>query len=396
MDNEEEVFEGTIMLRGVLGLRACWLAWARGPQSQGTGGSAQAPTQHLVQPPAFLGGYRDHVPGNVAACLFCLRCGLLPRSSREGFSLSLDGSCSAQLGIIPARVAIGISTLTLRHSVCLAGNAQSELWRALIAHCSAAALVLGSDALETADSSLAMPGWVLADGLGAERRVALGCGDPEPDGSPDGHWLRPPCGVRVRGSYGALSRGRSRTPKGFTVGSLGTAAGAGQLRSEARARFLGAFGRGELMPPLVAVADEGPLPHMGGPGQAAGGGHGFQALHGAVLCMPMGGRQGCGGGVSAAAVSLAPPGSGAGDRMPNPACLGAGGPAPRTRSPALVVAGYAWPSRVARLGVAQSSPVVDVLVHSLWLLGMEGMACRCPSRSPLLATVPVEVVPMSI
>ena len=63
---------------------------------------------------------------------------------------------------------------------------------------------------------------------------------------------------------------------------------------------------------------------------------------------------------------------------------------PRTRSPAWVVAGYAWPSRVARLGVAQSSPVVDVLVHSLWLLGMEGMACRC-----LLATVPVEGVPMS-
>ena len=55
-DGEEEVFEGTILLRGVLGLRACWLAWARGPSEPRDGDSGQTPRQlrQALPPPPPL------------------------------------------------------------------------------------------------------------------------------------------------------------------------------------------------------------------------------------------------------------------------------------------------------------------------------------------------------
>ena len=67
---------------------------------------------------------------------------------------------------------------------------------------------------------------------------------------------------------------------------------------------------------------------------------------------------------------------------------------PHTRSSAQAVPGCVKPSHAAWLVVAQSWFVEEVPVHSLRLQGMEGMARRCLSRSPLLAAVPVAGVPM--
>ena len=44
---EEEIMEGRILLRGVLGLRACWLAWLKGGTTcacPGVGGSLPVST----------------------------------------------------------------------------------------------------------------------------------------------------------------------------------------------------------------------------------------------------------------------------------------------------------------------------------------------------------------
>ena len=97
-DGPEEVMEGSILLRGVLGLRSCWTAWYRGPHEGDVDGDVDgdllaSQSVDSAPTPPFLQGYRAHVGHSASNCHFCLRCGRLPRDNRRGFMDHLDGVC---------------------------------------------------------------------------------------------------------------------------------------------------------------------------------------------------------------------------------------------------------------------------------------------------------------
>ena len=116
MDGEEEVVEGSILLRGVLALRACWLVWYRGPAGSGTGGT-EAPGLSFSQSPsggvskAFSNGYMEHIGYTARSCHFCLRCGKVPRDNRLGFQLHTDGACLGPNAPLTATVAVAVGAL---------------------------------------------------------------------------------------------------------------------------------------------------------------------------------------------------------------------------------------------------------------------------------------------
>ena len=101
---EGEIFEGSIMLRGVLALRASWHAWYR-CVTPSPGPSPPLPLA-LVAPPRsafpFLPSYRDHfgLPIRADGGHICLMCGALARDNRRGFSLKRDGVCKGQLAAL--------------------------------------------------------------------------------------------------------------------------------------------------------------------------------------------------------------------------------------------------------------------------------------------------------
>ena len=111
MEGEDEIMEGTILLRGVLALRACWTTWARGPAQPGGDPTPLQPPSGAVANTPFLQGYREHLAYCVNACLFCLQCGQLPRDNRLGFSLLRDGTCRGTGGIISGMVAVALAPL---------------------------------------------------------------------------------------------------------------------------------------------------------------------------------------------------------------------------------------------------------------------------------------------
>ena len=89
--------EGTILLRGVLALRSCWHAWARGP----TPTVVRTPTAledagRVVTPGthSFLSPYRNHLglPVQPAGGFLCLHCGAIARDNRRGF-INEDCKC---------------------------------------------------------------------------------------------------------------------------------------------------------------------------------------------------------------------------------------------------------------------------------------------------------------
>ena len=250
-EEAEEVFEGTILLRGVLGLRACWLAWARGPQAPPAEDGASPPSlpQQGPPPPAprFLEGYREHLPVLVGTGLCCLRCGCLPRDQRIGFTMQNDKACSANLATVSPRVITGLSTFTLQHSVCLAGSPHWELWRALIAHCVTVAQERGTDAMPVAGDHHVGMGWgseAFSGGGGLMLEAPVS----------QGRSLAAPGGVAMpAGGRWARSLGRSRTPRMTATAPL---------REVQRARLIAAFGRGASRP-QVQVGLPGRRPSSG-------------------------------------------------------------------------------------------------------------------------------------
>ena len=145
-----------------------------------------------------------------------------------------DGACSANLGAVPPRVVTGLSTYTLQHSVCLAGNPHCELWRALIAHCVTVAQGRGSDAVPVAGDHHAGMGWGSeAYPGGGELMFGLPGSQGRPMAAPWG-------GALTAGGRNSRSLGRSRTPR--------KAAASAPLREAQRARLIDAFGRGASGP----------------------------------------------------------------------------------------------------------------------------------------------------
>ena len=118
-DGDEEVVEGSILLRGVLGLRSCWTAWYRGPSATVPPGQTHSNSPAVEARTApFLQAYRAHVGHTAKNCHFCLRCGKLPRDNRTGFQDHLDGRCISSSGPLTATVLVAA-----RHLVS-SGSAQ--------------------------------------------------------------------------------------------------------------------------------------------------------------------------------------------------------------------------------------------------------------------------------
>ena len=98
---EEEIIEGSILLRGVLSLRACWHAWHRGvaPDVGQPPHIAETQLASLRIERPFLPSYHDHVGISISAegGHICLMCGALARDNRRGFSTKRDGVCHSHL-----------------------------------------------------------------------------------------------------------------------------------------------------------------------------------------------------------------------------------------------------------------------------------------------------------
>ena len=135
-DGPDEIIEGSILLRGVLGLRSCWTAWYKGPHESGHKG-VEHPNQGqaLAHAPPLLSSYLSHVGHSVSSCHFCLRCGKLPRDNRKGFQEHMDGMCHGPGAPISATVSQAVLTeCALGKEVPLAPR-KLQLLHALEAHC---------------------------------------------------------------------------------------------------------------------------------------------------------------------------------------------------------------------------------------------------------------------
>ena len=124
--------EGTVLLRGVLALRACWLAWARGPAPPSADPRTPEPgSPGLLQRP-FLQGYRDHLACTFRSCLFCLRCGQRPRDNCLGFSLLRDGTCRGSTTTLSATVTNALAPLGLEAAPSLGSTHHNGLLQNLV------------------------------------------------------------------------------------------------------------------------------------------------------------------------------------------------------------------------------------------------------------------------
>ena len=337
MDGAEEIIEGTILLRGVLGLRACWLAWARGPKDRQTESPPPIPNDPVVAP-SFLGSYREHVQCTLLACAFCLRCGQLPKQTRDGFTLARDGACRAQLGIIPARVAVAIASLAPGQSAYLADGPHAGFWQALIAHCSATATALGADATNLGYWPAVRTNRAPAVGLGTDSTQAPGSA-----GLNGSNWNRHtpgegPCGSWVPSQYGASvgraasthSGARSRTPRGVgTRCPVLASAAPCPVRAAAQARLVAAFACGAVEASQLSgdgLAHCAPAAALLGHGPSR---HGVSAMACPAADAGLSVRLGHGGDGTAVSIPFAPPSSCASGRGAHVStlsdCTGAGG-----------------------------------------------------------------------